>query len=273
MRTLVDGVARDHVAVADRGFGYGDGLFETVLFVNGRAPLWARHMQRLLDGCLRLALPPPPLDRLAAEAAALVDGLPRAVVRITWTRGGGERGYAPPSQPAPTRVVAAFAADAPAADWYARGIRVRCCALRLAEQPLLAGLKHLNRLEQVLARAEWSGEGIVEGLLADVAGRVIGATAANLFVVHGGCVATPDLRRCGVAGVARAEVLARFPEVQVRDIGMDEIMTADEIFLSNAVRGIVPVAALDARHWAVGPRTRAVQAHWVALGLLPPEAA
>jgi len=263
---LVNGVAGS-IAADDRGLLYGDGLFETVLFVGGRAPLWPRHMARLNAGCARLLLSPPDIDLLARETAHASAGHARAVVRITLTRGAGPRGYAIPGMMQPTRVVAASPAPSVAPDWYHSGIRVRLCALRLSEQPVLAGIKHLNRLEQVLACAEWNDARIAEGILCDGAGRVIGATAANLFAVIDGRLVTPALERCGIAGVARAEVLAQRPDCEVQDLTMAELMQADEVFLSNSVRGIVPVTALDDWRWPVGEVTRALQAHWRALGL------
>lgn len=265
-RILLNGSADATLGADDRGLCYGDGLFETVLFVAGRAPLWPRHMARLAQGCARLRLPAPDIDRLAAEAAQAGGGLARAIVRITLTRGAGPRGYAIPADQQPTRLVAATPAPPIPAHWYHRGIRVRRCALRLAEQPALAGVKHLNRLEQVLARAEWSDAEIAEGLLCDASGRVICATSANLFAVIDGRLVTPALERCGVAGVARAEVLAR-RDCAVRDVGMEELMRADEVFLTNSVRGIVPVAALDGRRWPVGAVALELRAHWRALGL------
>ncbi|NUR21516.1 aminodeoxychorismate lyase [Frateuria sp.] len=265
-RVLVDGQASDRVAALDRGLGYGDGLFETIRFAGAEAPLWARHMQRLDEGCRRLRLPMPDPAVLLAEARTASQGMDHAVVRITLTRGSGARGYAPPAQPRPTRIVAAF--EPPPFDGPAQsgGIRVRLCALRLAPQPLLAGLKHLNRLEQVLARAEWDDPAIAEGLLCDTGGLAICATAANLFAVYAGKLTTPALDRCGVAGVARAEILAARPQAQVRPILLAELRQADELFLSSSVRGILPVRELDGHAFAVGPVTRALQAHWRALG-------
>lgn len=264
-RVRVDGRARDTVSALDRGLCYGDGLFETIRFVGAEAPLWQRHMQRLQLGCERLRLPFPDPRLLLAEARACASGLDRAVVRITLTRGESTRGYAPPPVVQPTRVVAAFEPPAPIAG-QADGIRARLCELRLAEQPGLAGIKHLNRLEQVLARAEWDDPAIAEGLLCDQAGRAVCATAANLFAVVGGALVTPSLERCGVAGVARAEILAVRPQTRVRDVALAELADADELFLSSSVRGILPIRELDGRGFEVGPVTRALQAHWRALG-------
>jgi len=265
-RVLVDGQARDQVSVLDRGLGYGDGLFETIRFVGTDAPLWPRHMQRLEEGCRRLGLPMPGPALLQAEARAAAQDMAASVVRITLTRGVGARGYKPPAQPQATRIVAAF--EPPPADDAAQsdGIRVRRCATMLAPQPLLAGLKHLNRLEQVLARAEWDDPAIAEGLLCDADGLSISATAANLFAVFAGRLATPAVDRCGVAGVGRAEVLAAWPHAQVRPIPLDALHRADELFLSSSVRGIVPIRELEGRGFAIGPVTRALQAHWRGLG-------
>lgn len=265
-RVLVDGQAGDRVSVLDRGLGYGDGLFETIRFLGADAPLWSRHMHRLEDGCRRLGLLMPSTGTLLAEARAVSRELAQSVVRITLTRGIGARGYKPPSKPQSSRIVAAF--DVPPRDEAAQaeGIRVRLCSMRLGSQPVLAGLKHLNRLEQVLARAEWDDPAIAEGLLCDADGLAISATAANLFAVFAGVLATPAIDRCGVAGVARAQVLAAWPQVRVRRIPLDELRGADELFLSSSVRGILPVRELDGSAFAVGPVTRALQSHWRELG-------
>jgi 4-amino-4-deoxychorismate lyase len=265
-RVLVDGAPADSVSVLDRGLSYGDGLFETIRLVHGLAPLWARHMARLRDGCRRLAMPVPDVERLLRETLAVTQGLDHAVVRITLTRGAGTRGYAPPASPNPTRIVAGFDAPDMHGDAYVSGIRVRWCETRLGLQPLLAGLKHLNRLEQVLARAEWSDAAIPEGLLLDLEGNVISATMANLFAVIDGALVTPSVERCGVAGVARAEVLAHRPGTRIKRLRPDDLVRASELFLSSSVRGILPVQAVGDTVYVPGPVTRALQQHWRGLG-------
>ena len=265
-RMLVDGAPADRVSALDRGFGYGDGLFESIRLVGAQAPLWPRHMQRLDEGCRRLRIPPPDPARLWHEAQQVSAGMAQAVVRITVTRGVGERGYALPVSPRPTRVVAAFAPPPMAADAAARGVRMRVCELRLADQPRLAGIKHLNRLEQVLARAEWDDPAIAEGLLRDACDRVISATAANLFAVIDGELLTPALDRCGVAGVARAEVLQAWPRARIAEFDLEALSGASEVFLSSSVRGIVPVQSLDRWNYAPGAVAQQLQRHWRDLG-------
>ncbi|MBL8296944.1 MAG: aminodeoxychorismate lyase [Rhodanobacteraceae bacterium] len=267
--SFVDGQPGLGVATLDRGLLYGDGLFETVLFVDGVAPLWSRHCTRLEADAARLGICAPPRDQLAATAQRACAGLARAAVRITLTRGVGERGYALPQAPRSTWIVTASAAPTLPADWYRRGIPIRCCSLRLAAQPRLAGIKHLNRLEQVLARAEWQDPAVAEGLLADAAGNVISATAANLFIVCNTQLLTPALEECGVAGVARAEVMAR-RDVKIVRLTWNEVMQADEVFLTSSLRGILPVSRIDAQAFTPGPVTRALQDEWRGLGLLEP---
>ncbi len=263
---LINGSAQGAVSPLDRGLAYGDGLFESIRFVGAEAPLWSRHMQRLEEGCRRLRMPQPDTEQLRQEACEVSHDLPQSVVRITLTRGVGDRGYAPAASPLLTRIVAAFAPPSVNAESYSRGVRMRICELRLAAQPLLAGIKHLNRLEQVLARGEWSDPAIAEGLLRDVDGSVISATMANLFTVIDGELRTPALDRCGVAGVARAEVLAACPQTQVGQIGMKVLLEAEEIFLTSSVRGILPVQSLGDRNYAPGTITRKLQQHWQNLG-------
>lgn len=265
VRILVDGRPGATVSVLDRGLGYGDGLFESIRFVGRTAPLWPRHMQRLAEGCARLRIPMPDEGVVLSEVRSLLDDAAQSVARITVTRGVGARGYAVPVHPSPSRVVAVF--DAPVVDCaaYREGVRTRWCDLRLAAQPRLAGLKHLNRLEQVLARSEWSDPAIAEGLLCDEQGRVICATMANLFAVLDGTLHTPALDRCGVAGVARAEVLA-FMGATVADLDADALGGAEEVFLTSSVRGILPVQSVGDRVFAPGPVARALQHHWRDLG-------
>ena len=266
VRSLVNGVPTGLACVLDRGFSYGDGLFESVRFVGATAPLWSRHMQRLSGDCARLLLPAPDPAVLWNEALLVARGMQHCVVRITLTRGVGARGYALPDNVSATRVVAACAPPQIFAAAYDRGIRARVCELRLAEQPALAGMKTLNRLEQVLARAEWHDPDIAEGILRADDGRVISATMANVFAVIDGQLLTPALDRCGIAGVGRAEVLATDVHPRVARLSLEDLYNASEIFLSSSVRGIVPVRSINTKQFMPSALTRRLQQHWRDLG-------
>ena len=270
-RCLVDGVPAAQVAADDRGLAYGDGVFETLRWCGDAAPLWPRHRERLALACERLRMPVPDLDLCGHEVARVAAGLSRAVVKLIVTRGTGARGYAPARGPACTRIVRALPAPDWAASEYDEGIVLRWCATPLGLNPALAGVKHLNRLEQVLARAEWDDPAIAEGLCRDIEGRVVCATAANLFARVDGRWITPALTRCGVAGVLRGLILERAPAatVEVRDMLPAELERATEVFVCNSVRGVRPVRRIGQRDYAVGAATRQWIEWAAALGLPP----
>ena len=238
----------DAVPADDRALAYGDGLFESMRVHDGDMPWWDAHWARLARGAARLRIPLPDAAQARREARALFAAGEAGVLRLQLTRGGGGRGYAPPPQPTPTWILSRHPLP-PAASG---ALHLRWCELRLAPQPALAGLKHCNRLEQVLARAECERAGAADGLLRDADGRVIGATAANLFVLRDGRWATPAVDRCGVAGVCRGFLL---PALQAREatLEMAQVEAADAVFLCNAVRGILAVARLGARDFAPHP--------------------
>jgi 4-amino-4-deoxychorismate lyase len=260
----IDGRETDRLRVPDRGLEFGDGLYETIAVVHGRARLLERHLARLRRGCERLGIAPPEADILRDEVEAAARTPGAGVVKLVVTRGAGGHGYAPARDALPTRVVLASAARVRPTDWAEVGVAVRFCALRLGTQPALAGLKHLNRLEQVLARAEWTDPAIAEGLLLDVHGHVVCGTMTNVFAVLDGVAVTPRLDRCGVAGVMRAALLEALPGAGVpvaeRDLTPDELGRSSEVFLTNALIGAWPVRELDGRGYAPGSVVRRAQA-------------
>jgi 4-amino-4-deoxychorismate lyase len=261
-RLFLGGERIDALPGDARGFAYGDGLFETMRVHRGLVPWWPMHMARLLHGASRLALALPDPAHLEREARALFDDEADGVLKLVVSRGGGGRGYAPPPGAAPLWRLSRHALPAPA---RTGGLVVRWCAIRLALQPALAGLKHCNRLEQVLARAEWTDPGIDEGLMLDAQGHIACATGANVFVLHGERWSTPRVDRCGVAGTCRAWLLDQAGAIE-SDLVPDALQTADAVLLCNAVRGILPVARLEARTWAPHPavaelRARLAHAH------------
>jgi 4-amino-4-deoxychorismate lyase len=255
--TWVDGEPVGSVSASDRGLWYGDGVYRTLRVAASGPLLWERHYRRLAADCAALALPVPEERLLRPEVEALAAGCGAGVVRITVTRGRSARGYAIAAGSAPTRIVAWFPAPHRPLRWSLEGVEVRLCELRLARQPRLAGIKHLNRLEQVLARAEWSDPQIAEGLLLDAYGHVIEGTMSNLFVVEGGALATPDLSQCGTAGIQRDRVLewaaAEGVPASVGVLTLDRVLAADELFLVNSIIGLWPVRAIAGmRRWPPG---------------------
>jgi 4-amino-4-deoxychorismate lyase len=251
---LVNGHPAETVNVLDRGLAYGDGVFRTLRTQAGQPLWWRDHYAKLAADCAALLLACPDEAGLRDEVCQVAEA-GEGVVKIVLTRGAGARGYAPPQDQACTRIVLpaplpAYAqADSPA------DIAARWCTLRLARQPRLAGIKHLNRLENVLARAEWDDPAIFEGLLCDDTGAVIGGVMSNLLIVKAGELFTPDLSQCGVAGVARARLLRavahRGTPVHIGRLLPDAILAADEVMICNSVIGVRRLARLDDRIWPV----------------------
>jgi len=248
---LINGRSETSVSALDRGLQYGDGLFETLAVAVGRPALWERHLQRLESGCRRLAIPPPSRELLFAEAASVIDARQRGVLKILVSRGVGGRGYRPPAPAESTRIVSFHPWPDYPQQWWLEGIRMRVCNTRLGESPALTGIKHLGRLEQVLARAEWDDPEIAEGLMLDITNRPVEGTMSNLFVWRDGNLITPG--RCGVAGVMRGLVMETAREqgipVQLRDLELDDLEQAEALFMTNSLIGIWPVRELEGRRF------------------------
>lgn len=268
----VNGVLGAMISPLDRGFAYGDGVFETVRVHKGSAPLWTLHEQRLIAGAqrLRIAFDLSSVrryrDELLAEAARYE--APDGVLKLVLSAGVGGRGYYRPNGLAPTLCLMFYPGSVPLGDAASQGLTVRLCEQRLADNPALAGIKHLNRLEQVLARQECPEQADSDGLLLGPEGTVIEATASNLFCVSDGQLITPDLSRAGVAGVARRMIIDQLApanrlDVKIMPLPVSVLTGAQEVFLCNSVKGIWPVTTLELNErisLSRGPITQKLQA-------------
>ncbi len=265
---LVNSKQGNLISIRDRGLLYGDGVFRTIRALHGKAQHWPLHYQKLQHDCTALGIVCPDFALLSAELDRLLTQHPDGVVKLIVTRGlgmngQGMRGYAPSAQATPTHIWDISPLPAYPVDRARRGIKARLCQLRLSQQPRLAGIKHLNRLENVLAAAESDDADIAEGLLMDAESNVIEGIRSNLFLVSQGKLITPDLSRCGVAGVQRDRVMAWASQynmpLQVRDIRLDEVLHADEIFVVNSVIVLWPVRELEQRCWTAFPVAERIQ--------------
>ena len=246
--TLINGVRGAQLAPNDRGLAYGDGLFETIAFIDHSPRHWSRHFARLQRGCLALHLECPAASVWHADLESIISSssAARQVLKLILTRGGGRRGYAPTSGVPPTRIVQL--APWPESSPNTHGLRVIECATPLGLNPALAGVKHLNRLEQVLAAREIALAGADEGLMCDGSGRVLEATRSNVFVVINHALLTPPLTEAGVLGVMREVVMERAAQHGLRvleqTLTLDDVVGADELWLTNALDGVRPVTDL-----------------------------
>ena len=260
---LVNGKQGNLISIRDRGLLYGDGVFRSMRVSQGHALHWPLHYQKLQHDCTALGIVCPDFSLLSAELDSLLMQHPDGVAKLIVTRGQGIRGYAPSAQATSTHMWDISPLPDYADDRATIGIKARLCSLRLSAQPRLAGIKHLNRLENVLAAAESNNADVAEGLLMDTEGNVIEGIRSNIFLASNGKLITPQLSRCGVAGVQRDRVMAWATRndmpLQVRDVQLDEMMNADEVFVVNSVIALWSIRELEQRRWAAFPVAARIQ--------------
>jgi len=242
-QVLINGEPGTSLPVGDRGLGLGDGLFETVLIRNGQPVLLQEHLKRLAWGLEVLSIP---LEiSLVTHEIEKIFSLysPRdAVLKVWCSRGQGGRGYRAAADLVPTRILSLHPLPPPVP---VAGVKAFLCRQTVAVQPVLAGIKHLNRLEQVLASQEWPDDSFHEGLMFTALGEAIEGTRSNLLLSLNGQWLTPDLSDCGIAGVMRGHLLDKWGgRLQVGKVRLEDVLAADELCFCNSVTGIMPVRLL-----------------------------
>lgn len=265
---LIDGAAGGAISPLDRGLHFGDGVFETIACRNGRPRFLSLHLERLAHGCRVLGFPPPAMPLLREEIERVAGAQERSIVKLIVTRGQATaRGYAVSGREQATRVVIRYPWPVENPVLQQQGVSVRVAAMRLGENPALAGLKHCNRLEQILARGEPGAAAAAESLMLSRSGNLVCGTMTNVFLVDGSPqsprLRTPAIDHCGVAGVMRRVVLreatrAGIPTTECTLLP-DDLAGASEVFLTNARVGIWPVGRVEERTLAPGPVTRRIQ--------------
>ena len=260
---LINGKRTTTVSFTDRGLNYGDGVFETIAVFENQPLCWEEHITRLKLGCERLKIPFSDLEQLKEEADSLIEAdKQKQILKLVITRGEGGRGYALPEKCNPTRILSIHPWPDYPDTHYQKGINTRICNTRYSLNPLLAGIKHLNRLEQVLARAEWNDPDIQEGIVRDKEGNVIEGTMSNLFYVYGTQLFTPLLESSGIEGIIRQKIIEQASsmnlKVNVNKIKLDDLLSADEVFLCNSVIGVWPIRKIDEHEFTVGKITKQI---------------
>jgi 4-amino-4-deoxychorismate lyase len=264
---LINGEFKDTISIFDRGLQYGDGLFETMVAINDEIKLWDAHWERLTDGCKRLSIDAPDKQVVENDISLLMKKTNSSslfIVKLIITRGVGERGYRYSSSQNVTRILSSHTWPDYPEEYVNNGIAVRYCETILSENPKLAGIKHLNRLEQVLARNEWDTDEYQEGLMLTAKGNVIDGTMSNIFAIKDNMLFTPELSVCGVSGVMRKTVISQAKEigfsVYEKTFTKSELEDADELFITNSIIGIWPIRIIaKTRFTRVGDVTRQLQ--------------
>ena len=253
--SLVNGSFSAPISPLDRGFAYGDGVFRTIKIINGLPEHWPMHYQTLFADCSAIGIVCPSADTFISDFKKIFDiDEFSAVVKIIVTRGEGERGYNPPAITMPMRVmIKSSMPDYPEVN-FSEGVVLHLCDTRIAHQPKLAGIKHLNRLDNVLARMEWHDPKVAEGVMLDMEGNVIECTAANIVARYGDTLITPKLDQCGVAGITRKQILAHAKRLElntaIERMNLKDLHSADEVVICNSLFGAWQVRKLAGQQWA-----------------------
>lgn len=244
---LINGCEQNMLAASDRATQFGDGCFTTACIIDGEIPLFAAHLERLQDACQKLLISFENWPELQNEMKMLAKGHVRGVLKVIISRGSGGRGYSGKSCHSATRILSVSAWPVHYDRWRQDGIMLALSPVRLGRNPLLAGLKHLNRLEQVLIRSHLEQTDADEALVLDSEGWVTECCAANLFWRKGNVVYTPRLDQAGVNGIMRqfcirllAQSSYQLVEVQA---SLEEALQADEMVICNALMPVMPVRA------------------------------
>lgn len=259
----INGQSASHISLADRSFQYGDGCFTTVLTKSGKVQEWVLHKERMQSCLAVLGIHVLHWDQIKqwvdnAASPALIAG-----VKLHVSRGAGGRGYAINGANDPVVTISQFSYPTHYPIWQELGVKLGICQGKLGQSSLLGGHKHNNRLEQVLLKAEAEQNGHQDALVMDIQNHIIETTMANLFWLKGDTLYTPDLSLSGVAGICRKKVLIEARNagltVQIEHFVMQDICSADEVFMTNALVGVAPVVQIGEFVYPIGTKTRYFQ--------------
>lgn len=263
MRSLVNGESGGFVSVSDRGLQYGDGVFRTLLYVNGTVIDLPLHMEKLAADASRLDIQMPADSVWMRDLSTLARDISGpAVIKLVLTRGESARGYRYAQGAAPTRIATVHPAPIYPESYWEEGIKLYLCESQWSIQPRLAGVKHLNRLEQVLARNECP-EDCAEGLMCNLHGQVISGTMSNVFLVANSEIITPELGQSGIDGMMRGRLIQLAEKenltLKVDHVSLELLREADEVFLTNSLIGIWPVREFQGHIWRRAEMARHLQ--------------
>ena len=245
----VNGIQKTTIEVTERGLAYGDGLFTTAKIVDGQIILLDKHIERLIGGCQQLKLSVPLMTNLTEQLQSVAKAYPLAVLKVMITAGSGGRGYSRVGLSDNATNVIIMVSDFPShyTALAQQGINLGDSKQQLSTSPMLAGLKHLNRLEQVLLKAELDDRIEDELVVTNYLGEVIEVTSSNIFYWLDGQLCTPNLSTSGVDGIIRQAILANNPQIKVCQTHLAELKHAQAMFICNSLMGIIPVKTYNNR--------------------------
>lgn len=243
----VNGQETDKVAVNDRGFAYGDGIFTTAKIHLGEIQLLSQHINRLVSGCSALNINFSNSNELIEQLKAIAKQFSEAVLKVMISAGSGGRGYSRIGTTEPTVVISVSSFPAHYHQWQQTGINLGISELKLGINPMLNGMKHLNRLEQVFIRQELDQRAEDDILVSNINGHIIETSSSNIFWRKENQLFTPKIENSGVSGLMREALLMQYPNTLVDDFSLSELSQAQSIFICNCVMGVVPIKMFNGK--------------------------
>ncbi len=239
----VNGNEKSEISINDRGFSYGDGLFTTARIIDGEVLMLTEHINRLVYGSNKLGLAVFDSNKLQQDIKKIAKSFHDNVLKVMITAGCGGRGYSRLAESESQNNIIIMVFDFPHHyhEWKKTGITLGVSEQKIGLNPMLSQLKHLNRLEQVLLRAELDQQAEDDLVVMNVNGHIIETTSSNLFWWKNDKLYTPELKISGVAGLMRKFILEHQHDTIVSSFHLSELMQSDEIFICNSVTGIVPI--------------------------------
>jgi 4-amino-4-deoxychorismate lyase len=250
---LVNGIQQDYIDIESRGLAYGDGLFTTAKIQNGQIQYLTAHIERLSLGCNKLGITPPARDELIDQLNIVAKDYSLAVLKVIITAKRGGRGYARSKNNSHDLIIMIYDYPTHYNELVSTGLKLGLSKQQMGINPMLAGLKHLNRLEQVLLRQELSARDEDDLLVTNINNDVIEATSANVFFILDGKLHTPDMSQSGVKGIMRQAILQRYPETIVKAFTLTELTNVQAMFICNCVMGVMPVAVFNGQVLSLAP--------------------
>ncbi|WP_153914939.1 aminodeoxychorismate lyase [Shewanella sp. TC10] len=246
---FVNGQSDNTIQALDRGLAYGDGAFATMRVCDGQILFLTEHLLRLQQTCQRLGFSIPDINSISQRLNVHAQTLRQGCIKLLLSRGVGGRGYTAPESPNISEVISLHDVPASYANWQACGISLALSPVLLGKQPLLAGMKHLNRLEQVLVKQQALPESVDDWLVLDADNYVVESSMANIFIVKGEQVITPAMNQCGVSGVMREQVidalLTNNIVVMAKAISLTDLQNAEHVFITNSLLGMVNINSIN----------------------------